>query len=118
MHNLRSGCKPAIAAFWAAGIAASLALAAAAHADDWIFDHSYYTNDPKTGQRVDQYQAIKPVRRIPLLEFFSVDGPHPWGMYPFGPFPYYGFYPGDSYLGFGPALGPYPFYGPLGWSEF
>jgi len=69
---------------------------------DWIFDKSYFTNSPKTGERVDQYQAIKPVYRVPYSKYFSPDGPHP-----FMPYGYYA----DQY-GYGGLLGgPYLYSG-------
>ncbi|MBN2021989.1 MAG: hypothetical protein JW809_04280 [Pirellulales bacterium] len=62
---------------------------------DWIFDRGLYTNNPKTGQRVDQYQHERPAYRDPYSFF---DSPHQ--SFPFAPdarydlYPYYyGLYP-------------------------
>ena len=52
-----------------------------AQAADWIFDYGEYTADPKTGQRVEQYQKPKPANRVPYYKFFSPDGPHPYIPY-------------------------------------
>jgi hypothetical protein len=41
-------------------LVAGLALCAASGAADWITAPSYYTHDPQTGQRVDQYTPIGP----------------------------------------------------------
>jgi hypothetical protein len=49
-------------------------------AEDWIFDSGQYTRNPTTGKRVDQYQALPKVTRIPFDKFFSDDGPHPYAM--------------------------------------
>ena len=38
---------------------------------DWMFDDSTYTNDPKTGKRVDQYQKEKTPYRDPNAFFDS-----------------------------------------------
>ncbi len=51
-----------------------------AAAEDWIFAPGPYSNSPKTGQRVDQYQPLPKVDRIPFDKFFAEDGPHPFGM--------------------------------------
>lgn len=40
-------------------------------ADDWMFDDSTYTNDPKTGQRVDQFKHEKTPYRDPNALFDS-----------------------------------------------
>ena len=54
---------------------------ACARAADWIFDYGQYTADPKTGQRVEQFQKPKPANRVPYYKFFSPDGPHPYIPY-------------------------------------
>ncbi len=48
---------------------------------DWIFDAGPYSQSPKTGQRVDQYAKKKPDDRIPYDQYFSPNGPQPYGMY-------------------------------------
>jgi len=59
----------------------------------WIFDSASYTNNPKTGERVWQFTAPKPVYRDPNALY---DSPH--GAYPFEPDVY------DPYLFYGPYL--------------
>jgi hypothetical protein len=49
-------------------------------AGDWIFDSGPYTRSATTGKRVAQYQPLPKVDRIPFQQFFSEDGPHPFGM--------------------------------------
>ncbi|HZZ28138.1 MAG TPA: hypothetical protein VFE46_09055 [Pirellulales bacterium] len=61
-------------------IALACSGASAALSADWIFDNGPYTRSAKTGKRVDQYQALPHVDRIPFEKFFSEDGPHPFGM--------------------------------------
>ncbi len=39
--------------------------------DNWMFDNSTYTNNPKTGQRVDQYKHEKTPYRDPNAFFDS-----------------------------------------------
>jgi hypothetical protein len=39
--------------------------------DDWMFDNSTYTNDPKTGKRIDQYKKEKTPYRDPNALFDS-----------------------------------------------
>lgn len=92
-----------------------------APAGNWIFSQGFYTNDPKTGKRVDQYQKLAPVYRVPNDQYFGPEGPHPFGpdfgypsYYPvylpyLHPFPYHlpYLYPHPSHLPFmPPALGP------------
>lgn len=46
---------------WAVALVGTAQLAAAAaRAADWIVAPSYYTHDPQTGERVDQYTPIGP----------------------------------------------------------
>lgn len=45
----------------------------------WIFAPGRYTNDPETGKRVDQFQKIDPVDRVPNDLYYSPSGPHPYG---------------------------------------
>jgi len=58
--------------------------------DDWMFDNSTYTNDSKTGRRVDQYKHEKTPYRDPNAFFDSPMG----GIGMFGDF-FGGFY--DNY---------------------
>lgn len=66
---------------------------------DWMFDDSTYTNDPKTGHRVDQYKKEKTPYRDPNAWFDSPMGGFPFLYGSFGefsdymPFYYYGFWP-------------------------
>jgi hypothetical protein len=78
--------------------------AAEASAGDWIFDNGPYTRSPTTGKRVDQYKAPPKVDRIPFQQFFSEDGPHPFGMDWWGGYGYGGY-------GYGWGAGMYPEYG-------
>lgn len=55
--------------------------------DDWMFDKSLYTNDAKTGKRVDQYKKEKTPYRDPNAWFDS-----PMGVSPFFNDFYGGFY--------------------------
>jgi hypothetical protein len=82
-------------------------------AGDWIFDDGPYTRSPKTGQRVDQYKAPPKVDRIPFRQFFSEDGPHPFGMDWWGGYGYGwgGWYGGGMYPEFGWGMSPYAFGG-------
>jgi hypothetical protein len=101
------GLRPPLALFC---VVALLLTGALAVADDWIFDQSEYSNNKVTGQRVDQYQKIKPVDRIPFSKYFSEDGPHPFELYSSGYGSGYGYGYGYGYGAF--AGGMYPFYGP------
>ena len=94
-------------------IGSVIALTRGADGGDWIFDKSTYTNDPTSGQRVDQYQAVKPVYRIPYSKYFSPDGPHPY--IPDSYYQYEGGLPGGAYAsgyGFYPHSYPYAYVGP------
>jgi hypothetical protein len=51
-----------------------------AHAQSWVFRSGEYTHDPDTGKRVNQYEELPTVERIPFQEYFSEDGPKPYGM--------------------------------------
>ncbi len=75
----------------------------AAPAGNWIFARGRYTNDPKTGERVDQYQKVAPIYRIPNEEYYGAEGPHPFG-------PDYG-YP-SYYPHYLPYLHPFPYHLP------
>ena len=73
-------------------------------AQTWIFESGDYTHD-ENGVRVNQYEELPTVERIPFREFFSEDGPHPFGMdywtdwYHGGWFDFGGFYwDGIQYL--------------------
>jgi len=83
---------------------------------DWIFDRGLYTNDPKTGQRVWQYQPDKPAYRDPYSFF---DSPHT--SFPFTQNAFYDLYPYNQGLYpyfFIPAPGapvPVPFAPPPGY---
>ena len=57
---------------------------------DWMFDNSTYTNDPKTGHRVDQYKKEKTPYRDPNALFDS-----PMDMFGFCGGYFSGFY--DNY---------------------
>jgi hypothetical protein len=64
--------------------------------DDWMFDNSTYTNDPKTGKRVDQYKKEKTPYRDPNAFFdspmgsFSIFGDAFGGFYDnYNPFTYF-----------------------------
>jgi hypothetical protein len=68
--------------------------------DDWMFDKSNYTNNPKTGHRVDQYKREKTAYRDPNAWFNSPTGDFlfdggAWNDSPYGiePFYYYGMWP-------------------------
>jgi hypothetical protein len=82
------------------------AQSAPSDAKDWAFDQGLYTNNPKTGQRVLQYQKGARAYRDPNSFF---DSSH--DDYPFTPSPYYSPYyiPYIHYI-------PYPYaempYGP------
>jgi hypothetical protein len=85
-----------------------------ADGQDWIFDSGPYTRSAKTGQRVDQYKPLPKVNRIPFQQFFSEEGPHPFGMDWWGGDPYWygGGYP-EYQWGVSPyAWGGYPYGGP------
>jgi hypothetical protein len=64
--------------------------------DDWMFDKSTYTNDPKTGKRVDQFKKEKTPYRDPNALFdspmdtFGVFGGYFGGFYDnYNPFTYF-----------------------------
>ncbi|MGA2062002.1 MAG: hypothetical protein ABSG67_16065 [Thermoguttaceae bacterium] len=64
--------------------------------DDWMFDKSTYTNDPKTGKRVDQFKKEKTPYRDPNAFFdspmdtLSIFGGYLGGFYDnYNPFNYY-----------------------------
>ncbi len=61
-------------------------------ADNWMFDDSTYTNDPKTGHRVDQYKHEKTPYRDPNALFDS----------PMGTFGFFGDYFGGFYDNYNP----------------
>ena len=68
----------------AAGVVALglIALTAwSAYGADWMFSPGPYTNDAKTGKPVDQYQPEAAAVRVPYDQYFSADGPDPYGMY-------------------------------------
>jgi hypothetical protein len=88
-----------------------------AGAQDWMFDKAPYTNNPKTGQRVEEYKAKPKVDRISAEKFYSINGPHPfgpeaWESAPWqlleGPEPYAGGY------GYNGSFGSYGSYGTYG----
>ena len=60
--------------------------------DNWMFDDSTYTNDPKTGRRVDQYKHEKTPYRDPNAFFDS----------PMGGFGMFGDYFGGFYDNYNP----------------
>jgi len=62
------------------------AVAETEDSDDWMFDNSTYTNDPKTGKRVDQYKHEKTPYRDPNAWFDSPMN--------------FGFFGGNSFGGF------------------
>jgi hypothetical protein len=66
-------------------------------ADDWMFDKSTYTNDPKTGKRVDQYKKEKTPYRDPNAWFDS----------PMGGFPFFDGFFGGFYEGFNNYFNPF-----------
>jgi len=81
---------------------------------DWAFDQSLYTNSPKTGKRVLQYEKKKRAYRDPNSFF---DSPHE--AYPFVPDPLFSpyyipypysppYYPGPYHY-YGPYAPPYPY---------
>jgi hypothetical protein len=69
--------------------------------DDWMFDNSLYTNDPKTGNRVDQFKHEKTPYRDPNAFFDS-----PLGSFLFG----------DSWGSFYENYNPFAYFSAL--SEF
>ena len=92
--------------YWIMGLAlaASTSMVAASLAadntsEDWIFDKARYSDNRTTGNRAIQYASPKPADRVPYAKYFSADGPHPFGFYPYyfhAPYLYY----------------PYPYYAP------
>ncbi len=73
----------------------------------WMFAPSYYTNNPKTGQRVTQYEKTPTVHRIAPGNFYPkfVYDPY-WGNQAFAPYPgsmYGGGYGGYGWGGYGPG---------------
>jgi hypothetical protein len=84
-------------------------------AENWIFDSGPYTRSVATGKRVDQYEPLPHVDRIPFEKYFSEDGPHPFAMdwWWGGDWSWYG---GENQAGFdggdSPLWGAYPFAGP------
>ncbi len=67
--------------------------------DDWMFDNSTYTNDPKTGHRVDQYKKEKTPYRDPNALFDS-------------PMDAFGFF-GDYFSGFYENYNPFTYFNEL-----
>jgi len=68
--------------------------------DDWMFDKSTFTNNPKTGKRVDQYKREKTAYRDPNAWFNSPTGDflfngNAWTESPYGiePFLEFGLWP-------------------------
>lgn len=47
---------------------------------DWMFSPGLYTNDPHTGKPVSQYKPEAPSQLVPYDQYFSADGPDPYGM--------------------------------------
>jgi len=58
-----------------AALILTVILPAAARASDWIFDAAPYTNNPLTGQRVEQYQKKVVPKPLSYDKFFSPNGP-------------------------------------------
>ncbi len=58
-------------------------------AKDWIFDQSRYSNSPKTGKRVLQYEPKKPAFRDPNAFYDSPHESYPFSPAPYGPYPRY-----------------------------
>ncbi|MBN2293787.1 MAG: hypothetical protein JXM70_15270 [Pirellulales bacterium] len=56
-------------------------------AKDWIFDQSRYSNSPKTGDRVMQYEQKKPAFRDPNAFYDSPHESYPFSPAPYGPYP-------------------------------
>ena len=80
-----------------------IGLPALAEAGDWIFDSGPYKRSATTGKRVSQYQPLPKIDRIPFQQFFSEDGPHPFGMdWWYGDPSWYG----GGYSGFDYGLSP------------
>jgi hypothetical protein len=67
----------------------------------WIFAPGRYTNDPETGKRVDQFEKIAPVTRVPNDLYYAPSGPHPYG-------PEYGY----NHLYRLPGIAPIPYHLP------
>jgi len=91
--------------------------ASSAPAQDWMFDKAPYSNDPKTGKRVDQYKAKPKVERISAEKFYSIDGPHPFGPFAWESAPWQllegpGAYAGG--YGYNGGFGSYGSYGTYG----
>jgi hypothetical protein len=53
---------------------------AVAWSQSWVFRSGDYTHDPESGKRVNQYEELPMVGRIPYHEYFSEEGPDPYGM--------------------------------------
>ncbi len=69
----------------------------------WIFDQSSFTNSPKTGKRVLQYERGTPAYRDPNAFYDSPHESYPFSPAPYGPYPrfapprYYGDSAYDQY---------------------
>ena len=97
--------------------------ASAAAGADWIFRPGTFSHDPRSGQRIWQYQAVRPIYRDPNAIADSAGGAFPFApdagemepMYP--PTPYlFGPYSYGAYSGYGPygaynPYGPNPYFG-------
>ncbi|MBN2581033.1 MAG: hypothetical protein JXB10_18770 [Pirellulales bacterium] len=84
------------ALFLAAGTFLFIALltpapAPAAQTDsfDWLFDRSFYTNNPKTGKRVWQYKPSPSPFRDPYAVYDSSTSSYPFEPDGYDPYPYY-----------------------------
>jgi hypothetical protein len=64
---------------------------ASADSSDWLFDHSYYTNRPKSGQRTWQYAPAPTPFRDPYAVLDSSTSSYPFEPDGYGayPWPYY-----------------------------
>jgi hypothetical protein len=79
----------AAATFFAAVLPPAPASAAGVRSFDWLFDRSYYTDNPRTGHRIWQYAPDPTPFRDPFAVYDSSHSSYPFEPQGYDPYPYY-----------------------------
>jgi hypothetical protein len=94
----------AAAFFFSVSLLPAPASAAGAGSFNWLFDRSYYTNNPKSGHRTWQYAPEPTPFRDPYSVFDSSHSSYPFEPEGYDPYPYY-YNPYYSPMSYPGALG-------------